>query len=91
MVLPSEPYKTTIFTLAKWHPMTELNVNPTDETVLDFLKKGRCTPSYIAQETNYSRGNVQNRLVRLAEHGYVKQLGGGLYELIEDPRNHDKP
>ena len=66
--------------------MTELSLNPTDHAILDLLGEGRCTPSYIAQETDYSRGNVQNRLLRLVEHGYVRQLGGGLYELDEDPR-----
>jgi DNA-binding IclR family transcriptional regulator len=67
--------------------MGDLSLNPTDQAILELLDGGRCTPSYIAQATDYSRGNIQNRLLRLVEHGYVKQLGGGLYELIEDPRN----
>jgi DNA-binding IclR family transcriptional regulator len=66
--------------------MPDLSLNPTDRAMLELLSEGRCTPAYIAQETDYSRGNVQNRLLRLTEHGYVRQLGGGLYELIEDPR-----
>jgi DNA-binding IclR family transcriptional regulator len=66
--------------------MPGLSLNPTDRAILDLLDEGRCTPSYIAQETDYSRGNVQNRLLRLVEHGYVRQLGGGLYDLVEDPR-----
>ncbi|MFC6993655.1 winged helix-turn-helix domain-containing protein [Haladaptatus sp. GCM10025707] len=67
--------------------MPAISLNPTDNAVLDLLTEGRCTPSYIAQETSYSRGNIQNRLLRLVEHGYVRQLGGGLYELSEDPRS----
>ena len=66
--------------------MGEFSLNPTDQAILKLLDEGRCTPSYISQETEYSRGNIQNRLLRLVEHGYVKQLGGGLYELVEDPR-----
>jgi len=71
--------------------MTNIDLNPTDQLILDYLKEGRCTPAYISQETDYSRGNIQNRLVRLVEHGYVRQLGGGLYELSEDPREQDDP
>lgn len=72
-------------------PLDPDQLNPTDRVILDNLNKGRCTAAYIATETGYSKGNIRNRLVRLAEHGYVKQLGGGLYELIEDPRHHDDP
>ena len=35
----------------------------------------------------YSRGYVQQRLSRLEEHGHATNLGGGLYELVEDPRD----
>lgn len=69
--------------------MAELSLNPTDHAILELLEEGRCTPSYIAQETDYSRGNIQNRLLRLVEHDYVRQLGGGLYELVDDPREED--
>jgi DNA-binding IclR family transcriptional regulator len=70
--------------------MAGLRLNPTDLAILDLLEEGRCTPSYIAQETDYSRGNIQNRLLRLAEHEYIEQLGGGLYQLTADPRT-DEP
>ncbi|MDL0118510.1 winged helix-turn-helix domain-containing protein [Halobacterium salinarum] len=69
--------------------MAEISLNPTDQAILELLNEGRCTPSYIAEETGYSRGNIQNRLLRFVEHGYVEQLGGGLYELVEDPREED--
>ncbi|KAB7514658.1 winged helix-turn-helix transcriptional regulator [Halosegnis rubeus] len=70
--------------------MAEISLNPTDHAILNLLNEGRCTPSYIAQQTDYTRGNIQNRLLRLVEHNYVNQLGGGLYELIEDPRKNIK-
>jgi DNA-binding IclR family transcriptional regulator len=67
-------------------PLDPDQLNPTDQTILDCLQGGRCTAAYIAQETGYTKGNVRNRLMRLVEHNHVQQLGGGLYELIEDPR-----
>jgi len=63
-----------------------VDLNPSDEAILDMLRGGRCTPSYIAKETGYSRQNITNRLRRLAEHGYVVKIDTGLYELSEDPR-----
>jgi DNA-binding IclR family transcriptional regulator len=66
-------------------------LNPTDQAILDHLLEGRCTAAYIAQETGYTKGNIRNRLMRLVEHDHVKQLGGGLYELVEDPRSETQP
>lgn len=66
--------------------MEEIDLNPTDKTILDRLHEGRASPSYIAQRDDYSRQNVTNRLGRLVEHGYVRKLAPGLYELVEDPR-----
>jgi len=67
--------------------MSDIHLNPTDNTVLDMLDEGRCSPSYIAEESGYTRQNVTNRLGRLVEHGYVRKVHPGLYELVEDPRN----
>jgi len=66
--------------------MAEIDLNPTDTVILDMLAEGRCTPAYIAAEHDYTRQNVQNRLHRLVEHGYVRKLHQGLYELVEDTR-----
>ena len=68
-------------------PLDSDQLNPTDREILDRLQEGRCTAAYIATEAGYSKGNIRNRLMRLVEHNYVEQLGGGLYELIEDPRD----
>lgn len=61
-------------------------LNPTDHAILDMLGEGRCSPAYIADRHDYSRGNVKNRLDRLVEHGYVERVHRGLYELVDDPR-----
>lgn len=66
--------------------MEAIDLNPTDHAILDRLKEGRASPTYIADKEDYSRQNVTNRLSRLVEHNYVKKLAPGLYELIEDPR-----
>lgn len=70
--------------------MEAIDLNPTDRAILDMLTEGRCSPSYIAEEADYSRQNVTNRLGRLVEHGYVRKLHPGLYELEDDPREGDR-
>jgi Mn-dependent DtxR family transcriptional regulator len=67
--------------------MGEIELNPTDEAVIEVLKEGRATPSYLAERTEYSRQNVTNRLRRLAEHGYVEKIHKGLYELQKEPES----
>ena len=68
--------------------MAKVKINPTDRVILDSLSEGRCTPSYIADNHDYSRQNVTNRLNRLVELGYVNRLHTGLYELSDDPREN---
>lgn len=70
--------------------MRDIQLNPTNKAILEMLRKGRCTPSYIAEEHGHSRQNVINRLNRLVEHGYVFKVHTGLYELIEDPVDNEK-
>lgn len=65
--------------------LTEDRINPTDRAIVQELRGGRCTPSFIAERAGYSSGNIRNRLVRLAEHGHVNVYSGGLYELVDDP------
>jgi len=64
--------------------MTEIDLSPTDKAILEMLRKGRCTPAYIAAEKDYTRAHVRNRLQRLTEHGHVVRLHKGLYELTTD-------
>lgn len=61
-------------------------LNPTDRAILDELRGGRCTPAYVAEKHGYTAGNVRNRITNLSQHGHAKALGGGLYELVDDPR-----
>ncbi|WP_202613880.1 hypothetical protein [Halostella pelagica] len=64
-------------------------LNPTDRAILDELQGGRVTPAYVADEHSYTAGNVRNRMTSLAKHNHVRPVGGGLYELADDPRGGD--
>jgi len=66
-------------------------LNPTDRAILDELRDGRVTPAYVADTHGYSSGNVRNRMTNLAQHGHARALGGGLYELVDDPRGGEEP
>jgi hypothetical protein len=66
--------------------LEEDDLVPADEKLLDLLQEGRITAPYAADETGYSLQYVRDRLGRLVEHGNVKKVYEGLYELIEDPR-----
>lgn len=65
--------------------MPEIDLSPTDKAILEMLREGRCSPAYIANEHDYSRQHVRNRLQRLVELGYVTRVYKGLYELEKDP------
>ncbi len=61
-------------------------LNDADEMILDELATGRNLPQNLANELGYSRQYVQNRLQMLKAADYVENVGGGLYELVDDPR-----
>ncbi|WP_225334850.1 helix-turn-helix domain-containing protein [Halomicrobium urmianum] len=60
-----------------------------DEAILDMLSRGRCTVGYLADETDYSRQHVHNRLNVLLAAEYVRKVhdATGLYELRSDPQS----
>ena len=62
-------------------------LNEADERILDELASGRNLPQNLANELGYSRQYVQNRLQMLKAADYVTNVGGGLYELVDDPRD----
>ena len=53
--------------------------------IIEKLREGRCTPSYLAHETDESRQLVSQRLRDLVMAGYVDKVHTGLYELERDP------
>lgn len=56
-------------------------LNEADESILLALREGRNLPQNLADEMDYSRQYVQNRLQMLKAADYVRNLGGGLYEI----------
>ena len=67
--------------------MDKIRLNETDKKVISKLEEGRNVPANIAEELGLSRQYVQQRLRRLEEHGHVQNIGRGVYEMIDDPRN----
>jgi predicted transcriptional regulator of viral defense system len=62
------------------------DLSPADEAVLSVLADGRVTAPYASDETEYSLQYVRDVLTRLTEHGHVRKVYTGLYELVDDPR-----
>lgn len=56
--------------------------------IVDELREGRCTPSYLAEQTGESRQLISQRLRDLTMAGFVEKIHTGLYELVEDPRDN---
>lgn len=65
------------------------DLGPADKALLDLLNEGRITAPYAAEETGYNLQYVRDRLGRFVEHGHVKKLYEGLYELVNDPRKSE--
>jgi len=66
--------------------LTDAQLNAADKVILDLLADGRITPRYAATESGYGSTYISQRLSRLAEHGHVRRVDRGLYELVDDPR-----
>lgn len=60
------------------------DLNDADKAILKELRKGRNIPSNLASDLDYSREYMSNRLKRLREHEIVRNIGGGVYELVHE-------
>lgn len=60
-------------------------LNRADKRILRALEAGVRNPSWLAEELEYSRQYVHQRLQLLVAAEYVDNLGHGLYELEELP------
>lgn len=64
------------------------HLNDVDRDLLELLREGRITPMLAKRRAfpEKSRQYINQRLVRLEEHGYADNLEGvGVYELADDP------
>jgi predicted transcriptional regulator len=64
--------------------MADITLNPADHAVIDALEDGRNIAANIAEEKGYERQYISSRLKRLSEHGIVRNIGKGVYELTEE-------
>lgn len=64
--------------------MAEIDLNEADIEILSALQEGRNVPANLADDLGYSRQYVQNRLKRLREHDLVRNIGRGVYEIVDD-------
>ena len=62
------------------------DLNKADIKILTKLTEGRNLPQNIANDFEYTRQYIHNRLQMLSAAGYVENIGGGLYELTDDGR-----
>jgi len=60
-------------------------LNRADKRILTTLQAGVRNPSWLAEELDYSRQYIHQRLQLLVAAEYVENLGHGLYELNELP------
>lgn len=60
-------------------------LNRADKRILATLQDGVRNPSWLAEELDYSRQYIHQRLQLLVAAEYVDNLGHGLYELNELP------
>ncbi|MDG5761831.1 winged helix-turn-helix domain-containing protein [Natronococcus sp. A-GB1] len=58
-----------------------------DDKILNELHEGRNVPSNLADEFGVSRQYIQQRLKLLEAANYVENIGRGVYEIINDPRD----
>lgn len=65
-------------------------LKPVDEQILDVLHEGRNVPSNIADEIDVSRQWATQRLQQMESADYVRNVGRGVYELVEDPRGESE-
>lgn len=69
-----------------------MELNDADQRILDALLAGRGDdrpwgrqlPKNLARELDYSRQYIQNRLQMLNAAGFVRNIGGGLYEITDE-------
>lgn len=59
-------------------------LNPADRRILSALNEGVRNPSWLADELEYTRQYVHQRLQLLVAAELVENLGHGLYKITED-------
>lgn len=58
-----------------------------DQQILDQLEEGRANAPYLAEQLDYSKQYVRERLAILKSEGFIVTLGHGLYSLPQNEGN----
>lgn len=75
--------------LSVWYEMSQAEmVEPGDLddlhwSIIDVMREGRATPTYLAKRVDESRQLVSKRIRDLQMAGVITQIDRGLYELNE--------
>lgn len=69
--------------------MQEDDLDDLHKAILNELREGRITPSYVAEQTGESRQLMSSRLRDLVMADHVQKIHKGLYELVDDPREEE--
>lgn len=62
----------------------DTNLDALHWEIIDVLREGRATPSYLATRTDESRQLISQRLRELRMANIVTQVHRGLYELVPE-------
>jgi len=60
-----------------------------DHGIVDELANGRNSPANLADRLDVTRQYIHQRLQLLAAGDHVENIGRGVYELVDDPRDAD--
>lgn len=60
-----------------------------DVAIIEMLHDGRNNAPNIADDADYSKQYIRERLGRLREDNIVETIGSGIYELRSDPRESE--
>ncbi|WP_238709282.1 winged helix-turn-helix domain-containing protein [Natronorubrum halophilum] len=75
---------------AENHGPMGLDRKEIDNKILDELHDGRNVPSNLADELDVSRQYISQRLKLLEAADHVENIGRGVYDLIDDPREFER-
>ena len=65
-----------------------------EEEILELMQRGReegepwghTTPAHVRSELDIDEGNESFHLRQLTNAGWIRRVGRGFYEFVEDPR-----
>jgi len=70
--------------------LDETELNETDAGIIRLLGDGRASPRLLASKLDRQQPYISQRIKRLVEHGHVRRIDRGLYELKNPPGESTK-